>query len=201
MKKLFLILVFLKMQICFAQIIKSSKVKQEDIIEKPVILRVQAMIPFGVSLHGNAEVKLLKSLSVNVSVGAIGVTGTTSDIQIVDPDEEANSIAGFLSIEPRLYFNLRYRKKRERNIKNFSGNYIGFRYFLSTPSIFKNKQEYSFENTRAYQVHIGTQHQLGKKVMVGGNIGWVLYQESVSSNHVGSVYPTLQLGLTVGYVF
>ncbi|MFY8128320.1 MAG: hypothetical protein ACOVMM_08060 [Chitinophagaceae bacterium] len=201
MKKLFFSFVLLNMQICFAQIITGSKVKQEEIIEKPVIFRAQIMFPYGVSLHGNAEVKLLKPLSVNVSVGAIGVTGTTSDIQIIDPNEEATSIAGFLSIEPRLYFNLGYRKKRERNIKNFSGNYIGFRYFLSTPSIFKNKQDYSFENTRAYQVHIGTQHQLGKKAMVGGNIGWVLYQESVSSNHIGPVYPTLQLGLTVGYVF
>lgn len=199
MKIRILVYVFCLSKISFAQIGSKESTYLTEINDKNLVFRLQGTGPIGISLNGNAELKLLKPLSLNLNIGSIYVGGTRSSSSA--PNQNAPSTVGFLSIEPRLYFNLGYRKKMNRNIKNFSGNYIALKYFLSTPPISSSSQDYNFENTRAYQIHIGTQHQVSKHVMVGANIGWVLYKEAASSSHSEGDFPILQFGATLGYVF
>jgi hypothetical protein len=201
MKKcLLLILFYILFQQVFCQFIKSNTNHFDDIKEKTIIPSIQLTSPIGTSLYGNLEVKLLNCLSVNVAAGIIGMKSTNNAfLNPLSYTETEYNLVGFANIEPRLYFNLGRRKKLNRNIKNLSGNYIGFRYLVSSPALIPKQfeQSYYFENAQATQINLGTKHQLSKHVLLGAHIGYVLWWDKFNQSKKGPDLPMIQFGETL----
>lgn len=204
MQKLIIIYFLLLVNICFSQKNTNSKKHFDDIVEKNIILSAQLSGPQGISIFGNLEARLFDFLTINSSIGVIGTKSNENPLNFpINIVESQNNVVGYLAIVPRLYFNLGHRRKMNRNVKNSSGNYIGLRYFISSPAFLKKEtlQFYNFENAQALQIHLGTQHHLSKNIMVGANIGYVLENSKNIETKKGPDFPMIQFGATLGYVF
>lgn len=188
----------------YAQKNINEKKYLNEIVEKNIVLSAQLSGPLGLSISGNIEARLFDFLTINSSIGFIGMRSNENSVNIpINNEESQDNYVGFLSVEPRIYFNLGHRKKMKRNVKNSSGNYIGLRYFVSTPAFLRKEtlQFYNFENAQSLQLHIGTQHHVTKHVLIGANIGYVLYYGENIETKKGPDFPIIQFGATIGYIF
>lgn len=204
MKKLFIIFCLIISIQSFSQKNENLKKPLENIAEKNLVLSIQLSGPIGISLGANLEARLFDFFTINSTLGVIGMTSNENPLNIpINVDESQNNTVGALNIEPRFYFNLGHRKKMKRNVKNSSGNYIGLRYFVSTPAFLRKEsiQFYNFENAQSLQLHIGTKHHLSNRVLIGANIGYALVKGKNITTKKGPDFPTIQIAATLGYVF
>jgi hypothetical protein len=204
MKKLFIIFCLIISIQSFSQKNENLKKPLENIAEKNLVLSIQLSGPIGISLGANLEARLFDFFTINSTLGVIGMRSNENPLNTpINVDESQNNTVGALNIEPRFYFNLGHRKKMKRNVKNSSGNYIGLRYFVSTPAFLRKEsiQFYNFENAQSLQLHIGTKHHLSNRVLIGANIGYALVKGKNITTKKGPDFPTIQVGATLGYVF
>jgi len=172
--------------------------------EQKVVYRANLTSPFGIFLFGSAEIKLFKNLTFVPQLGINSVFGFSNyKNRVTAFNRDVASYVGYAAADLRYYFNINHRVKKQKNTDLFSGNYIALRHFLSTPSFQENNQSFMFENMQSWQFHLGTQHTFKQKLTIGGNIGYIIHEKKLSAwkNTNTSLYPYLQLGVNVAYVF
>lgn len=165
------------------------------------IFRINMSAPIGVHFFASAEFNITKKITLLPKAGIVSALGFRKESTA--PELSNISTAGFYSIELRRYINLISRFKRNRNINQNSGDYLGVKYFSSGPPFSKSNQFINFESTNSVQLEYGMQRSIGQHFYWGSFIGFVVQDEfksNVKNSPVGG-FPLLQFGFNLGYTF
>jgi hypothetical protein len=197
MNKIFsIVLAFFILKEAKAQI-TSFPIDSSEYKEKRIVYRANLYAGVGVQLFGSAEIKLIKNITIVPQIGTLSVAFTSNE------NRDIPSFVSYMAADLRYYFNIRHRKKKNKNIDFFSGNYISLRSFISSPPIEDNNQRHKYENIQSMQIHLGTQHTFKRKLTIGGNIGFILDAKEFNPKiySPSHLFPHLQYWIGAAYVF